>query len=75
MKKMLLLTGCLTLLILGIASISCKKEWKGCICTGQGWSETISAELAEKELKAKDCKSLSTTLTALEGEIITCKNI
>ena len=59
MKKYILLTSCLFLLIIGIIGISCKKEdskdngsskkWKGCSCTvkyydGDSETDEFSAE-------------------------------
>ena len=79
-KNVGLLFGCFGLLIAGIISISCKKDepvkaWNGCLCTGGGWSETISSELAKSDYKSNSCKELGTTLTALEGEVISCKDL
>ncbi|MDR2293436.1 MAG: hypothetical protein LBE11_08205 [Prevotellaceae bacterium] len=49
MKKLILLIGCLSLLTVGIISVSCSKdddEWKGCSCSyyydGEKETETIT---------------------------------
>jgi len=64
MKKTILLVGCLTVLTIGIISISCKKdkdknEAKGCICTSKYGedSEVYSAEKM-KELGYTKCSQI-----------------
>jgi ABC-type glycerol-3-phosphate transport system substrate-binding protein len=51
MKKSILLVGCLILLAVGVVSVSCSKDddWKGCRCTLDGETITITAEEAKAE--------------------------
>lgn len=69
MKKAILLIGCLSLLTVGIISVSCSKddEWKGCKCTywydGESESEAITtADLADLKaatgINIKSCAEL-----------------
>ncbi|MDR1552885.1 MAG: hypothetical protein LBS69_05425 [Prevotellaceae bacterium] len=67
MKKIILLIGCLSLLAVGIISVSCSKddEWNGCKCTykyeGETETETITlADLKEYELDSyiKSCSQM-----------------
>ncbi|MDR0754342.1 MAG: hypothetical protein LBF04_03025 [Prevotellaceae bacterium] len=67
MKKAILLIGCLSLLTVGIISVSCSKddEWKGCSCSyyynGEKETETVTvADIKEAGLESyiKSCAEL-----------------
>jgi hypothetical protein len=71
MKRHILLAGCLSLLVIGIISVSCskdddKKEWKGCSCRviwDDGDEERESLSPSEvKEQGADSCDRLVTIL-------------
>jgi len=62
MKKVMLLTGCLSLMAVGVISVSCnkdeKKEWKGCTCTlmEDSYRDTIIVTAAEaRTYGAENC--------------------
>jgi len=79
MKKVFLFVGCISLLTVSIASISCKKdkdEWKGCLCTyAYGGSQTYSADEAKIQYGVNNCSELSSKLTYYYSESTTCKNL
>ena len=65
MKKVFLLAGCLSLLIVGIVNVSCsKEEWKGCTCTvtnagNQNGTKSFSAsQIRDVDPNVNTCNEL-----------------
>jgi len=77
MKKIVLLAGCLSILIVGFINVSCAK-WNGCQCTytyqdGSVDSEKISAEEVKDQYGVKNCSALETKITGHYIKKATCK--
>ena len=83
MKKTILLLGCLSLLTLGLVSVSCNKEeeWKGCRCTLSGSWGSETKSFAAQEVRAEglnSCSALESDIRRNElspGERISCSNL
>ena len=83
MKKVFLLAGCLSLLAIGIFTVSCKKdekEWKGCTCTAvEGtYRYTFTVTAAEaREFGAENCGTVRayTLLADPDLDSVTCTDL
>ncbi|MDR0420000.1 MAG: hypothetical protein LBH30_00890 [Prevotellaceae bacterium] len=81
MKKIILLIGCLSLLTVGIISVSCSKddEWEGCKCTlYYEDGDTDTNDITAQDLEGsgiKSCAELEDFIIDEYDEDVRCVNL
>jgi len=69
MKKTILLVGCLALLAIGMISVACSKDWKGCSCTVTFMGERETLTLTAEELEEEGISNCNQAESFIKGAI------